>query len=165
MPFKSKKQETYLKINEPKVYKQWRRDYENGGVNLQIPGGNLNLTESDVTATMRDGPTWAQINKSLWRKGDASVLIEQELDVSDDGRVSLKAWDREGAGGAGAEVTFMNDNVRVSGGRANKDNYIRGQVRIPFNEGGMAGCPMDGAAIKGGTAIKPDRYKNGKRKV
>jgi hypothetical protein len=60
MPFKSKKQETFLKINEPKVYKKWKRDY---------------------------------------------------------------------------------------------------------NEGGMAGCPMDGAAIKGGTKIKPDRYTHGKRKV
>ena len=37
MPFKSKKQETYLKINEPKVYKKWKRDYKNGGVNLQNP--------------------------------------------------------------------------------------------------------------------------------
>lgn len=32
MPFKSKKQETYLKINEPKVYKKWKRDYDKGGV-------------------------------------------------------------------------------------------------------------------------------------
>ena len=44
MPFKSKKQEAFLKINEPKVYKKWKRDYKNGGVNLQIPGVNLNMT-------------------------------------------------------------------------------------------------------------------------
>ena len=37
MPFKSKKQETYLKINEPKVYKKWKNDYDEGGVNLQNP--------------------------------------------------------------------------------------------------------------------------------
>ena len=92
MPFKSKKQETYLKINEPKVYKKWKRDYDKGGVNLQIPGVNLNMTESDVTATMQDGPTWAQINKPFSQKGDASILVEQELNVTDDGRVSLKAW-------------------------------------------------------------------------
>jgi len=172
MPFKSKKQETYLKINEPKVYKKWKRDYESGGVNLEIPGGNLNLTESDVTATVQDDSTWAQLNKPLW-KGDASILVEQELNVTDDGRVSLKGWDREGTGGAGAELTFHNENLNVTAGRSNKENYIRGQLRMPFNEGGyqplnrggMAGCPMDGAAIKGGTAIKPDRYKNGKRKV
>ena len=27
MPFKSKKQETYLKINEPKIYKEWKKRY------------------------------------------------------------------------------------------------------------------------------------------
>ena len=165
MPFKSKKQETFLKINEPKVYKKWKRDYKNGGVNLQIPGVNLNMTESDVTATMEDGPTWAQINKPFSQKGDASILVEQELNVTDDGRVSLKAWDREGTGGAGAEVTFQNENLRVTGGRSNKENYVGVEGRIPFNEGGMAGCPMDGAIMKGGTKIKPDRYKNGKKEV
>ena len=35
----------------------------------------------------------------------------------------------------------------------------------PLNEGGMVGCPMDGAIMKGGTKIKPNRYKNGKREV
>jgi hypothetical protein len=34
-----------------------------------------------------------------------------------------------------------------------------------YNKGGMNGCPMDGAVIKGGTKIKPDRYTHGKRKV
>ena len=226
MPFKSKKQETYLKINEPKVYKKWKRDYKNGGVNLQIPGVNLNMTESDVTATVQDGPTWAQINKPFSQKGDASILIEQELNVTDDGRVSLKAWDREGTGGAGAEVTFQNENLSVTGGRSNKENYVGVEGRIPFNggglaeklkeeasdsaekdfrastgkikdgkwvphkkikekrekmwipkdadiedayqplnKGGMVGCPMDGAIMKGGTKIKPNRYKNGKREV
>ena len=163
MPFKSKKQETYLKINEPKVYKKWKRDYDKGGVNLQIPGGNLNMTESDVTATMEDGPTWAQLNKPF--KGDASVLIEQELDVSEDGRVSIQAWDREGRGGAGAEITFQNENVSLNAGRDNKENFVSLQGRIPFEDGGMAGCPMDGAVMKGGTKIKPDRYKHGKKKV
>ena len=163
MPFKSKKQEAFLKINEPKVYKKWREDYRNGGVNLQIPGANVNMTEEDVTATVHDGPTWAQINKPF--KGDASFLVEQEIDVSDDGRVSLKAWDREGRGGAGAELTFQNENLRVTGGRSNKENYVSVEGRIPFNEGGMAGCPMDGAVIKGGTKIKPERYTHGKRKV
>ena len=27
MPFKSKKQRTYLKINNPKLYKKWKRKY------------------------------------------------------------------------------------------------------------------------------------------
>ena len=35
----------------------------------------------------------------------------------------------------------------------------------PLNNGGMVGCPMDGAVMKGGTKIKPDRYKHGKREV
>ena len=165
MPFKSKKQETFLKINKPKVYKKWKRDYRNGGVNLKIPGANVNMTERDVTATVQDGPTWAQINKPFSSKGDASFLVEQEIDVSDDGRVSLKAWDTEGRGGAGAEVTFENENVRVNVGRDDKENYVGVEGRIPFNEGGMAGCPMDGAAIKGGTKIKPERYTHGKKKV
>lgn len=165
MPFKSKKQETYLKINEPKVYKKWKNDYEEGGININIPGGDVNFTEKDVTATVQSGPTWMQLNKGYERKGDASFLIEQELDVSEDGRVSIQAWDREGRGGAGAEVTFQNENLSVTGGRSNKENYVGVEGRISFNEGGMAGCPMDGAVMKGGTKIKPDRYKNGKKEV
>lgn len=27
MPFKSKKQRTYLRINNPKLYKKWKRKY------------------------------------------------------------------------------------------------------------------------------------------
>lgn len=27
MPFKSKKQRDYLKINEPKIYKKWKKKY------------------------------------------------------------------------------------------------------------------------------------------
>ena len=27
MPFKSKKQETYLRINEPEIYQKWKRRY------------------------------------------------------------------------------------------------------------------------------------------
>ena len=37
MPFKSKKQEDYLRINKPKIYKKWKNDYKDGGVNLQNP--------------------------------------------------------------------------------------------------------------------------------
>jgi len=166
MPFKSKKQEDYLRINEPEVYKRWKKRYDNGGVNLNIaPGVNLNTTEKGITATAQDGPTWAQIKKPFNPKGDASILVEQELNVTDDGRVSLKAWDTEGAGGAGAELTFQKENVSFTVGRDNKENYVGVEGRIPFNKGGMNGCPMDGAVIKGGTTIKPDRYKNGKRKV
>ena len=165
MPFKSKKQETYLKINEPKVYKKWKNDYEEGGININIPGGDVNFTEKDVTATVQSGPTWMQLNKGYERKGDASFLIEQELDVSEDGRVSIQAWDREGRGGAGAEITFQNENVSLNAGRDNKENFVSLQGRIPFEDGGMNGCPMDGAVMKGGTKIKPDRYKHGKKKV
>jgi|TARA_R100001163_G_scaffold54138_1_gene41454 hypothetical protein len=38
MPFKSKKQETYLKINEPKVYKKWKKNYKHGGMNCPVDG-------------------------------------------------------------------------------------------------------------------------------
>ena len=114
---------------------------------------------------MQSGPTWMQLNKGYERKGDASFLIEQELDVSEDGRVSIQAWDREGRGGAGAEITFQNENVSLNAGRDNKENFVSLQGRIPFEDGGMAGCPMDGAVMKGGTKIKPDRYKHGKKKV
>ena len=158
MPFKSKKQEDYLRINEPEVYKRWKKRYDNGGV-------NLNTTEKGITATVQDGPTWAQINKPFNPKGDASILVEQELNVTDDGRVSLKAWDTEGASGAGAELTFQKENVSFTAGRDNKENYVGVEGRIPFNKGGMNGCPMDGAVIKGGTNNKEARYTHGKRKV
>jgi len=163
MPFKSKKQETYLKINEPKVYKKWKRDYDKGGVNLQIPGGNLNMTESDVTATMQDGPTWAQLNKRF--KGDASALIEQEVYVDKNKRVYLNMWDKEGAGGAGIGITATGENWNVNATRTKDDTSISGNFVKRFNKGGMNGCPMDGAIMKGGTKIKPDRYKNGKKEV
>tara|TARA_R100000152_G_C6603375_1_gene59703 strand:- start:183 stop:341 length:159 start_codon:yes stop_codon:yes gene_type:complete len=38
MPFKSKKQETYLKINEPKIYKKWKKRYSHGGMNCPVDG-------------------------------------------------------------------------------------------------------------------------------
>jgi hypothetical protein len=38
MPFKSKKQEAYLKINEPKVYKKWKKNYNMGGMNCPVDG-------------------------------------------------------------------------------------------------------------------------------
>jgi len=156
MPFKSKKQEDYLRINKPKIYKKWKNDYGDGGVNINIPGGNVNMTEKDVTATVQDGTTWAQINKSYERKGDASFLIEQELDVSEDGRVSIQAWDREGRGGAGAEITFQNENISLNAGRADKENFVSVKGRIPFEDGGMAdgNCPVDGEAIRGKTKIR-----------
>ena len=165
MPFKSKKQETYLKINEPKVYKKWKRDYESGGVNLEIPGGNLNLTDRDVTATVQDDSTWAQINKPFRGKGDASALVEQEVYVDENKRVYLNVWDTEGAGGAGIGITATGENWDVNTTHTGDDTSISGRFVKRFNKGGMNGCPMDGAVIKGGTTIKPDRYKNGKRKV
>ena len=60
----------------------------------------------------------------------------------------------------------LHPNVRIRGGtNLKKDHNIMLEGSLKFNKGGMAGCPMDGAVIKGGTKIKPDRYTHGKRKV
>ena len=142
MPFKSKKQEDYLRINEPEVYKRWKKRYDNGGINVNVaPGVSINMGPKGIGATV-EGETTIQGNIPLSKEQDASVLIKQEIDVGEDGLVSVNLWKTEGRGGG----------VGIEG-------------RIPFNKGGMGGCPMDGAVIKGGTTIKPDRYTHGKRKV
>ena len=64
--------------------------------------------------------------------------------------------------GADSDLSGNNSimfNAKIPIGRS------RGGTARRFNNGGMAGCPMDGAVMKGGTKIKPDRYKHGKKKV
>ena len=61
---------------------------------------------------------------------------------------------------------YNTDNFSIGAGSdLHGGNEIRAQGSWNFNKGGMAGCPMDGAVIKGGTKIKPERYTHGKRKV
>ena len=216
MPFKSKKQEDYLRINEPEVYKRWKKRYDNGGINLNVaPGVSINVDPQGIGATI-EGETTIQGNIPFSKNQDASILIEQEIDVGDDGRVSVNLWKTGGRGGGvgvegrlsfskggtgekeeaseSAEKDFdflLNkvDKSNMPGNRAwtgtlkdgewvphppikenRKKWWIPKDVDIedliqPLNKGGMAGCPMDGAVIKGGTTIKPERYTHGKRKV
>jgi len=64
------------------------------------------------------------------------------------------------------DASYNTDNFKIGvGSDLHGKNVIRAQGSWKFNKGGMAGCPMDGAVIKGGTTIKPDRYTHGKRKV
>ena len=165
MPFKSKKQKDYLRINKPKIYKKWKNDYKDGGVNINIPGGNVNMTEKDVTATMQSGPTWAEMNVPYNKSKDASALLEQEIYVGKNKTVYLNAQVTEGSGGDRVGITAIGENWNVNANTDGNNADISGNIVKRFNNGGMAGCPMDGAAIKGGTKIKPDRYKHGKRKV
>jgi ssDNA-binding replication factor A large subunit len=176
MPFKSKKQEAFLKINEPKVYKKWREDYKNGGVNIGIPGkainvpipelgASLNVADDEVTATVEDGPTWAQINKPWNKNKDATALLEQELYVDEHKTVHLNARFREGSGGDSVGITAVGEDWDFNANTDGDNVNISGNIVKKFNKGGMAGCPMDGAVIKGGTKIKPERYTHGKRKV
>lgn len=115
MPFKSKKQETYLKINEPKIYKKWKKNYKNGGFEAS------EQAEKDFrawTGKIKDDK-WVP-HKKIKEKRE-KMWIPKDVDIED--------------------------------------------AYQPLNKGGMVGCPMDGAIIKGGTKIKPDRYKHGKREV
>ena len=166
MPFKSKKQEDYLRINEPEVYKRWKKRYNNGGVGVSAGVGpiTLTLTPNELQGTI-PGPTTVQGTVPFSKNEDASVLIEQEVYVDKDTRVYLNMWDKEGAGGAGIGITATGENWDVNATHTGDDTSISGRFVKRFNKGGRNGCPMDGAVIKGGTTIKPDRYKNGKRKV
>ena len=121
MPFKSKKQETYLKINEPKIYKKWKKNYKDGGL-------------------------------------EASEQAEEDF------RASAKLLYKHGKIKDGKWVPHKKIKEKREKMWIPKDADIEDAYQ-PLNKGGMVGCPMDGAIIKGGTKIKPNRYKNGKREV
>jgi len=107
MPFKSKKQRTFLQINEPEVYKRWKKRYDNGGINLNVaPGVSINVDPQGIEA-MIEGETTIQGNIPFSKNQDASILIEQEIDVGEDGRVSVNLWKTEGRGrGVGVEGSW-----------------------------------------------------------
>jgi lauroyl/myristoyl acyltransferase len=115
MPFKSKKQETYLKINEPKVYKKWKKNYKDGGLEAS------EQAEEDFRASTGKIKNGKWVPHKKIKENRKKMLTPKDLDI--------------------------------------KDLYQS------LNNGGMVGCPMDGAVMKGGTKIKPDRYKHGKREV
>jgi hypothetical protein len=172
MPFKSKKQRTFLQINEPEVYKKFKEEErrDNGGIlNQEIdlnvaPDTYVTMSPQGVKGRV-EGPTTIQGGIPFDKNKDAYAAIETEVYVDKDKRVYLRAWDREGTGGAGVGATVVGDNWSIDTTRSNGETRVEGKLAIPFGHGGMNGCPMDGAVIKGGTKIKPERYTHGKRKV
>ena len=166
MPFKSKKQEDYLRINEPEVYKRWKKRYDNGGLNKEAASEvSFTPTRQGIRVLDLEGGTTIQGNIPFMPNQDAYAAIEQEVYVDKDKRVYVRAWDREGTGGAGVGATMVGDNWSIDTMHGNGETNISGRFVKRFNKGGMNGCPMDGAVIKGGTKIKPDSYTHGKRKV
>ena len=51
MPFKSKKQRTYLQINKPKVYKKWKKEENMYKIKKRSKGGRIDSSGQKLVAS------------------------------------------------------------------------------------------------------------------